>query len=461
MHHVQIKASVEHDSALALTCNRRQFSATRKRGKCMSCRAGQNPSVRTRFNRTKGIKEYFFQYWIDVPGEEERRRETEVIGPINTMTKSEAERKKVEFILNLKVNSNEYKIPSSLTFAHAVKHYRETFAPRMLRQSTFSVADGHLRVHLEADWNEIPVEHIDIDAVNEWIWKKRQAELSWVTIKNILRTMQRVLSCSSKDKKPPFSQEGLAIPERDKLQMKIESRGAVSFSWAQAKQIAGEVYKLDVDDMLKERYATLFILAAASGLRCAELFALRINDLDYKAGTIRVDESADQRTYIIGPCKNVAAYRTILLADAEGREALSMLKRFLKGPQTQTSLVFRSKRGTALRETSVLHRFLHPVLRTLGFPQAGMHAFRHGCNRRWELSGMNPAVLRQQMGHSSAVMTARYTGEIPLDKVQEAFSKMELENMEVIGKRPRCTGSRLVVYNQQTRGMSGRRTMAV
>jgi hypothetical protein len=110
------------------------------------------------------------------------------------------------------------------------------------------------------------------------------------------------------------------------------------------------------------------------------LFALRIDDLDFKAGTIRVDESADQRTYIIGPCKNVAAYRTVLMADAEGREALSMLKRFLKG--TQTSFVFRSKRGTALCETCVLHRFLHPVLKTLGFPQAEMHVFRHGCNRR-------------------------------------------------------------------------------
>ena len=74
----------------------------------------------------------------------------------------------------------------------------------------------------------------------------------------------------------------------------------------------------------------------------------------------RVDESADQRTYIIGPFKNVAAYRTVLLADAEGREALLMLKRFLKGPQTQTSFAFRSRRGTALRETSVLHTFLHP-----------------------------------------------------------------------------------------------------
>jgi len=80
--------------------------------------------------------------------------------------------------------------------------------------------------------------------------------------------------------------------------------------------------------------------------------------------------------------------------------------------------------------TNVLHEFLHPALKALRFQQAGMHAFRHGCNRRWELSGMNPAVLRQQMGHSSAVMTARYTGEIPLEQVRAAFSTMELENME-------------------------------
>jgi integrase len=190
-----------------------------------------------------------------------------------------------------------------------------------------------------------------------------------------------------------------------------------------AKQSAGEVYKPDVDDVLKERYATLFTVAAASGLRCAELFTLRINDLDFKAETIRVAESADQRTYIIGPCKNAAAYRTILLADREGREELLMLRRCLKGPQTQDSLAFRSKRGTALRETCVLHRFLHPVLRTLGFPQAGMHAFRHGCNRRWELSGMNPAVLRQQMRHSFVVMTARYTGEIRSTKCKGRFPR--------------------------------------
>jgi hypothetical protein len=44
---------------------------------------------------------------------------------------------------------------------------------------------------------------------------------------------------------------------------------------------------------------------------------------------------------------------------------------------------------------------------------------------------MNPAVLRQQMGHSSAVMTAGYTGEIPLERVRAAFSNMELENAKI------------------------------
>ena len=65
------------------------------------------------------------------------------------------------------------------------------------------------------------------------------------------------------------------------------------------------------------------MLAAATGLRCGELFALMVNDIDFNASTIRADESADQRTYELEPCKDAAAYRTVLLADAEGREALT------------------------------------------------------------------------------------------------------------------------------------------
>jgi integrase len=389
----------------------------------MSRRCGQNPKLEIK----NGM--YTFRYREDLPGVKERKQVREVIGSKKQMTKSEAKRRIKQFMVEREVNTATARIPSVMTFAQTVKYYREIFAPKMLRASTFGVADSHIRMHLEADWNDVPVDHINIDAVNEWIWKKRKERLSWTTIKNVLRTMQRVLSCASKDKKPPFSQEGLAIPEKDKLQMKIESRQAVSFSWSDAKRIARAVKKLDgLDDSRKGIYAMAFLLASATGLRCGELFALRVNDINFKAGTVRVDESVDQRTYTMGPCKNAAAYRIVLLADREGKVALRMLKRFLGGIHVATAFVFHSRHGSPLRETNVLVDGLHPAVKAAGLPKAGMHAFRHGCNRRWELAGVNPAVVRQYMGHSSAAMTASYTGEIPLEQFRAALSQNWSEN---------------------------------
>jgi integrase len=403
----------------------------------MSRRNGQDPTVRVG-KRADGTKYYFFQFWADVSGQEERRRMTEVMGSTKQMTKSEAERKKLEFISNLKLNSSGYRIPSSATFADAVKHYREIFAPRMLRPSTISVAETRLKHHLEADWNETPVEHITIDSVNEWAWKKRQTGLSWVTIKDALRTMQRVLSALSKDRKPPFSQAGLAIPERDKLQMKIQSRHNVSFSYIQAEQIAMRIRNMDsLGAFRREQYGVLILVAAASALRSSELLALRVNDLDFNVSTVRVDESSDQRNNgLIGPCKNAAAYRTVVLRDAEGQKAMRALKRFV-GDSLPDQLVFRSRSGGPLLETTILNQGLHPALKALTFPKGGLHGFRRGCNRKWELAGINPAVIRQQMGHTSQRMTALYSGEIPLDHVLAAFSDCKigtknvvLENME-------------------------------
>jgi integrase len=401
----------------------------------MSRRSGQNPSVRVR-KRADGQQYFYFQYWTDVPGEEARKRETEVIGLVKQMTRSEAERKKLEFISQLKLNSNGYRIPSSATFAHAVKHYREVFAPRMLRDSTLSVANSRLRAHLEADWGDTPIEHINIDSVNEWAWRKRQAGVSWVTIKDALRTMQRVLSAFSRDRKPPFSQSGLAIPERERLAMRIRSRHNLSFSWAQAEAIAQRVGKLDsLGEERHAQYSTLILLAAASGLRSSELLALRVNDIDWKAGTVRVDESSDQRNNgKVGPAKNAAAYRTVALHDAAGRKAMNALRHFLGVGAAADELVFRSKANGPLLETTILNQGLHPALAELGLPKGGLHAFRRGCNRRWELAAINPAVIRQQMGHSSERMTALYSGEIPLDQVRAAFSSKTGNEIVVLEK---------------------------
>ena len=395
----------------------------------MTRRTGQNPELRIK--ERAGAKVYFFQYWKDIPGQEERKRMTEVIGLVSQMTKSEAERKKKMFIMSLGMNSDEYRIPSSRTFADAERHYREVFAPRMLRGSTYSTAKSQIACHLLPDWKDTPLEHITLKTVNDWIWTKRAKGLSWVTIKNIVRTLQRVLSCYRDDRKSPFSQQGLAIPEKDKLQMELASRRKNCFSWEHAENIAMHIHNnrsRKIGDR-GEKFAALVTVASAVGFRWEEVAALRMNDLDFKASTIRVDEALD-REQKIGPCKNVMAYRTVLLLDRQGKKAMQVLNAYVGNRLQQSDeLVFCTSEKTPLQLSQVLREALHPALKALGLPQDGLRPFRRGCNRRWELAGMNPAVQRQQMGHSKAEMTYLYTGEIPQDQIRQSISKL-LETME-------------------------------
>ena len=216
--------------------------------------------------------------------------------------------------------------------------------------------------------------------------------------------------------------------------MKVQSRKRVSYSWEDANRLAEHVRKMDgLGDYRREQYATLILLASASGLRCSELLALRLDDLDFQANTIVVEEASDQRTAgNIAECKNEAAYRTVLLADAEGNKAMESLKQFLGNAMDSRALVFRSQRGGPLLETTILNQCLYPALKALGLPRGGFHAFRRGCNRRWELAGLNPAVQRQQMGRASATMTRLYSGEIPLADVTAACSKAFGRQLEIL-----------------------------
>ena len=97
------------------------------------------------------------------------------------------------------------------------------------------------------------------------------------------------------------------------------------------------------------------------------------------------------------------------------------MRRILEGVSDSRSLIFQSKNGGPLLATNILNQGFYAALDALGFEKAGLHAFRRGCNRRWELAGINPAVIRQQMGHASAAMTALYTGELPLEDVRTEF----------------------------------------
>jgi integrase len=75
--------------------------------------------------------------------------------------------------------------------------------------------------------------------------------------------------------------------------------------------------------------------------------------------------------------------------------------------------VFQSRRGSPVRLNNILRRVLHPLLRELNIPIAGMHAFRHyRCSFLVEHNVPIP-VIKQWIGHGSEKMIRRYTHHRP------------------------------------------------
>ena len=73
--------------------------------------------------------------------------------------------------------------------------------------------------------------------------------------------------------------------------MKINSRKHVSYSWEQTLRVVEQVQAMEtLGTVRREQYQTLFLVAAASGLRIGELLALHNDDIDFENGTIRVDK---------------------------------------------------------------------------------------------------------------------------------------------------------------------------
>ena len=81
--------------------------------------------------------------------------------------------------------------------------------------------------------------------------------------------------------------------------------------------------------------------------------------------------------------------------------------------------VFQTNRGTPLRPSNVLEDVLHPTLKKLNIPKAGMHAFMHGRCSHLVYAGVRRAVIRDWHGRSADAMVDHYTAKLRSLRAQE------------------------------------------
>lgn len=235
-----------------------------------------------------------------------------------------------------------------------------------------------LRRYLLPKWAKVPVECIDAKKVNAWVGEL--SHLSPVAIHGIVRVLQFALGRK-------FGKGNMHYPSRVE-----EEQEARCFTSAEVAAILASA---------TGQTKVLFTLAAESGMRSGELYGQRAEDIDFERNIVKVRRSMWEGK--AQTPKSTNAYRAI---DVQPYVS-EMLKAHLAG-RTE-GLVFMSRRRTPLRNTTVVGKHLHPLLRRLNLAQGGMHAFRH-FHVSFLIQNETPIeLIKRWIGHGSEAMIRLYT----------------------------------------------------
>jgi len=157
------------------------------------------------------------------------------------------------------------------------------------------------------------------------------------------------------------------------------------------------------------RHRALVLMAALSGLREGELFALTRERLDALHRTVTVVEQQvepDRGPRYIGPPKTDAGRRTVSLPDVLVPEMEAHLARWVA--PGKDALVFTAPLGGPLNRHNFL-RMWRKVRGPAGLPEGfTFHDLRHTANLLAASTGASTAELMARMGHASPRAALRY-----------------------------------------------------
>ena len=193
-------------------------------------------------------------------------------------------------------------------------------------------------------------------------------------------------------------------------------------------------------DAVGPRYRALVLLAAFASLRWAELAALRKDDIDLKACTVRVTR---QIVYLPGgghsfaAPKSRAGVRVVAFADL----IIPDLQQHLDGIDDPSALAFTSPNGLPLRHSNFYRRVWMPALRLLGLVGVHIQDLRHAGNQLASGAGASLREMMARMGHDSTRAALIY--QHSTDKRQRAIADQVSKNARAaLGKRKQ-SGTRM------------------
>lgn len=171
-----------------------------------------------------------------------------------------------------------------------------------------------------------------------------------------------------------------------------------------------------------DRLEALYLLAVTTGLRRAELLAIRWEDLDLEAGTLRVrgTKTASSRRPAALPAPVVDALR-------RHRQAQLFEKRKAGPVWQEYGMVFPTTIGTPQRGDNVLARSLKPIMARAGLPTEKCFQYlRRSAATFLVLLKVHPRTAMRWMGHANIQTTMNVYAQAP-DEMQEETARLMAE----------------------------------
>ena len=291
--------------------------------------------------------------------------------------------------------------PPPPTFAKFSAEWFETYVKTNNKPSVQEAEARTLRIHLLPHFGRMRLDAIAASDVERYKAAKLAAGLKAKTINNHLGILAKCVTTAVEwNRSPrPIRAKRLRMPPSPFKFLTPEESSRLLAAWNSPE------------------WGAMAQVALHTGLRLGELFGLRWQDVDFGNRQITVRQSIVNG--IIGVPKNYRERTVPLTTDAAA--ALSTLPR-------RGALVFTREDGSALSRGMAQNAIKH-ACRRAGIQQIGWHALRHTFASQLAAAGTPITSIQALLGHSSIVMTMRYT-HTSLPALRDAVAVLETRRRE-------------------------------
>jgi integrase len=304
------------------------------------------------------------------------------------------------------VHEGSYRELQDITFADFADKWLKEYALGAVKRTTYQAYECHIKVHFKPAFAPLALRALHKDTIQGYIASKLAGGAKPKSVKNHLIILKGMLKYAVEwHYLAANPAAGVKAPRVERTEMDFLRPAEVLHLLTGLSEEDGKAF-------IKTGWYIPIKLAIFSGLRQGEQFALRVGDLDFHNGQVRVQrtltwyqkrDTKDAVRYAFASPKTKTSVRNVDLPP----DLLEDLRRYVAGlpDQEPDRLLFPSAVGTPLDPKNVVDRVFKVALTRAGLRALRWHDLRHSYASLQLAAGANIKYLSQQMGHASVQIT--------------------------------------------------------